>query len=58
MEVEERFVKKIKAKIKGTFTGVAYVWVDDSGMITEVEEVEVEDIENADDCEVIYQIGG
>lgn len=49
-------MKKIKAKIKGSFTGIAYVWVDDSGMITEVEEVE--EVEDTDDCEVIYQIGG
>jgi len=51
--------RKIKAKIKGNFKGVAIVILDDSGNIEEVDEVL--DIDEVDDCEVIneiYQVGG
>ena len=45
--------RKVKAKIKGNFSGIAIVILDSNGNIEEVDEV--------DDCEVIeeiYQVGG
>lgn len=51
--------RKIKAKIKGNFTGTAIVILDNSGNIEEVQDID--DIDEVEDCEIIYeiyQIGG
>jgi len=51
--------RKVKAKIKGSFSGIAIVILDNSGNIEEVEEViEVDDTDDCEVTEVIYQVGG
>ena len=47
--------KIIKAKVKGTFIGVAVLRLNDKGEIIDVEDVQ--EIEDVDDVEIIYQIG-
>jgi len=51
--------RKVKAKIKGNFSGIAIVILDSNGNIEEVDEVL--EFDEVDDCEVIeeiYQVGG
>ena len=51
--------RKVKAKIKGNFSGIAIVILDNNSNIEEVDEVL--EVDEVDDCEVIeeiYQVGG
>ena len=51
--------RKVRAKIKGSFSGIAIVTLDSSGNIEEIDEIiEVDDTDDCEVTEVIYQVGG
>lgn len=47
--------RRVKARIKGYFNGIAYVTIDDEGNIDTVDDIEdINDTENCEIIEIIY----